>query len=323
MENQTGGGQVSPLVVLCLGFPGCRLPLWGTGGGDSVSDLDGLFKRLSLANARRNHLKLIERAELEQWSYHQLLETLVRDELAFRQQTRITRLVSRSGFPFFKTIDEFDFSCQSTLRLAMLGSALSADFVTQGSCLIFSGKPGRGKTHLAIALAYRAIQNGFSAVFVTAAQLIDELSCAFRTGNLNASVAPYTSPDVLVVDELGYLTYSTDAANMLFHVVNHRHHRHKSMIFTTNKPLAQWGDVLHDQDLAHAIIDRILERGRHLQLDGPSMRTRHLGLDDSFTQSEQPKRLRFSGKSVSDFPEPTEMWSLLFLTAKASVEKPG
>jgi DNA replication protein DnaC len=272
-----------------------------------MSDLDALFKRLSLANARRNYLKLIERAEAEQWSYHQLLEMLVREELAFRQQTRISRLVRQCGFPFFKTIDDFDFTCQSTLRLAMLGTALSPDFITQGSCLIFCGKPGRGKTHLAIAIAYRAIQNGFSALFVTAAQLIDELSCAFRTATLNTCVTRYTSPDLLVVDELGYLTYSTDAANMLFHVVNHRHHRRKSMIFTTNKPLAQWGEVLHDQDLAHAIIDRILERGRHLQLDGPSMRTKHLGLDDSFMPSDKPNTncLRFSGKNVSNFPEPT------------------
>ena len=272
-----------------------------------MSQLDGLFKKLSLANARRNHLQLIERAERDQWSYHELLETLVREELAFRQQTRITRLVRHSGFPFFKTIDDFDFTCQSTLRLAMLGSALSADFITQGSCLILSGKPGRGKTHLAIAIAYRAIQNGFSSLFVTAAQMIDELSCAFRTGNFNTQVSRYTSPDLLVVDELGYLTYSTDAANMLFHVVNHRHHRRRSMIFTTNKPLAHWGEVLHDQDLAHAIIDRILERGRHHQLDGPSMRTRHLGLDDAFNTAidHDSRRLRFSGKSVSEYLEPT------------------
>lgn len=272
-----------------------------------MSQLENLFKRLSLANARHNHLQLIQRAEDEQWSYHQLLETLVVEELAFRQQTRIKRLVSHSGFPFFKTIDEFDFTHQSTLRLAMLGSALSADFVTEGSCLIFSGPPGRGKTHLAIAIAYRAIQNGFSALFVTAAQMIDELSCAFRQGTFNTTVARYTSPELLVVDELGYLTYSTDAANMLFHVVNNRHHRRRSMIFTTNKPLAHWGTVLHDQDLALAIIDRILERGRHFQLDGPSMRTRHLGLDDSFvhTQEKNSKCLRISGKSVSEFPEPT------------------
>ena len=76
------------------------------------------------------------------------------------------------------------------------------------------------------------------------------------------------------------LTDGTDAANMLFHVVNDRHKRKRSMLFTTNKPLASWGGVLHDEDLAQAIVDRVLERGRLLHLDGPSLRTKHLGLDD-------------------------------------------
>jgi DNA replication protein DnaC len=84
---------------------------------------------------------------------------------------------------------------------------------------------------------------------------------------------------VLVCDELGYLTYGPDAANVLFHVVNERHLRKRPVLITTNKPLQEWGRVLHDPDLAQAIIDRVLERGRLFQLDGPSMRTRHLGLD--------------------------------------------
>jgi hypothetical protein len=85
---------------------------------------------------------------------------------------------------------------------------------------------------------------------------------------------------VLVVDELGYLTYGADAANVLFHVVNDRHLRKRPMIFTTNKPLSEWGKVLHDEDLAAAILDRILERGRFIHLDGPWWRTRHLNLEE-------------------------------------------
>jgi DNA replication protein DnaC len=77
------------------------------------------------------------------------------------------------------------------------------------------GKPGRGKTHLAVAIAYRAIHNGFDALFVTAAELIDDLSAAFRAGRLADTLARYVHPAVLVVDEVGYLTYGTDAANML------------------------------------------------------------------------------------------------------------
>jgi DNA replication protein DnaC len=268
-------------------------------------ELDPLLKRLHLANTRRVWRDVLRRAEQEQWTYEQLLTVLVTEEVAHRQQTRLARLVRRAGFPFLKTIDEFDFTYQSTVRLALLGSALSPDFVTDGRALILLGKPGRGKTHLAIAIAYRAIQNGFDARFLTAAELIDDLSAAFRAGRLAEALTPYTHPHLLVVDEVGYLTYGTDAANMLFHVVNDRHRRQRAMIFTTNKPLTAWGRVLHDDDLAHAIVDRVLERGRLLTLDGPSLRTKHLGLDDPIAASTSAQVARISGIHAPEFPEPT------------------
>jgi len=106
---------------------------------------------------------------------------------------------------------------------------------------------------------------------------------------------------------VGYLTYGTDAANMLFHVVNERHRRHRPMIFTTNKSLKAWGRVLHDEDLAQAIIDRVLERGRLLRLDGPSVRTLHVNLDEALTEDsdQQADLIRISGKRWSEFPEPS------------------
>ena len=279
-------------------------------------DLDALLKRLHLANTRRAWRDLARRAEQEEWSYHNFLTLLVSEEIAHRQQTRLARLVRRAHFPFFKTIDDFNFTYQSTVRLALLGSALAPDFVTEGRCLIFGGRPGRGKTHLAVAIAYRAIQNGFDALFVTAAELIDDLSAAFRDRRLTDALAAYTHPGVLIIDEVGYLTYGTDAANMLFHVVNDRHRKKRAMIFTTNKALNAWGRVLHDDDLAHAIVDRVLERGRLLMLDGPSMRTTHLGLDDPMAPEashilvDQPARI--SGIHAPEFPEPTgpTLWNL-------------
>ena len=277
-------------------------------------DLDGVIKRLHLANTRRVWRDLTRRAEQEQWTYRDFLQLLVTEEVAHRQHTRLNRLVRRARFPFLKTIEDFNFLYQSTVRLSLLGSALAADFVTEGGCVIFGGKTGRGKTHLAVAIAYRAIQNGFDARFVTAAELIDDLSAAFRSGGFTDVLATYVHPGVLVVDEVGYLTYGTDAANMLFHVVNDRHRKKRAMIFTTNKPLTGWGRVLHDDDLAHAIIDRILERGRILMLDGPSMRTKHLGLDgptasEATSQSVRPSEqdvIRISGIEAPEFPEPTE-----------------
>jgi DNA replication protein DnaC len=272
----------------------------------SDADLDVMLKRLHLASARRIWRDLIVRAEKEQWTYRDFLSVLIAEEVAKRQQTRVERLCRRAGFPFLKTVDDFDFTFQSTVRLALLGSALSADFITEGRSLVLTGKPGRGKTHLAVAIAYKAIQNGFDALFVTAAELIDDLSGAFRKGGLAEALARYTHPALLVVDEVGYLTYGTDAANMLFHVVNDRHKRRRSMLFTTNKALSAWGRVLHDDDLAQAIVDRVLERGRLLRLDGPSMRTRHLGLDDATAAEDTSGQVvRISGIPAPEFPEPT------------------
>jgi DNA replication protein DnaC len=268
--------------------------------------LDAFLKRLNLANARRIWRDLCTRAEKEEWSYEGFLSTLAAEEVAHRQQTRLQKLSRQAGFPFLKTIDEFDFTYQSTVRLPLIGSYLSPDFVTEGRCLILSGKTGRGKTHLAVAIAYRAIQNGFDAYFTTAAALIDELSSASRQGRLREALARYLHPHVLVIDEVGYLTYGDDAANVLFHVVNDRHLKHRSMIFTTNKSLDAWGGVLHDDDLAATIVDRVLERGRHLVLDGPSMRTRHLGLDDATAGTPSTEPARISGIKPAEFPEPTD-----------------
>ena len=269
----------------------------------SEGQLEVHFRRLNLAHMRRIYKDVAERAEKEDWSYRDFLALLLAEEVARRKQTRLQRCTRNAHFPFFKTIDEFDFTLQSTLRQSVIGSYLELDFVTEGRSLILHGKTGRGKTHLAVAIGYRAIQNGFEMRFTTAAELIEDLSNASKKGHLQDSLATYTHPHVLVIDEVGYLTYGPDAANVLFHVVNDRHLRKRAMIFTTNKPLNEWGKVLHDEDMAAAILDRVLERGRLIHLDGPSGRTRHLKPEEIlFSKSE---RLRISGISGSEFPEPT------------------
>ena len=269
-------------------------------------DLDGLLRRLHLPTVRRLYPDLAERAEAEGLAYRDFLALLMAEEVAHRTQTRIQRCVHRAHFPFLKTIDEYDFTFQSTVRLSLLGSALGPEFITQGHSLVFSGPSGTGKTHLAIAIAYRAIQNGFDALFTTATALIEDLSTATRDGKLREALASYTHATVLVIDEVGYLGYGPDAANVLFQVVNDRYLHQRPMIFTTNKPLAAWGRVLHDPDLAEAILDRVLERGRHLELRGRSYRTRHAPLD-LHPAPEPPSAApaRVSGNHRPEFPEPT------------------
>ncbi len=243
-------------------------------------ELAALLKRLHLANARRAYPELIERAEREDWSFDEFLLALAREEVAHRAQTRLQRCVRKARFPLLKTVEEFDFAAQPELRRTLLGSCFAPDFVTEGRNLILTGRSGRGKTHLATAIAYKAIQNGFDALFRTAAALIDDLSRASREGRFREALKACVQPAVLVVDEVGYLSYGPDAANVLFHVVNARCLQRRSLVFTTNKPLKEWGAALHDYDLAEAVIDRVLERGRIVALEGPSMRTRHLqGID--------------------------------------------
>lgn len=244
-------------------------------------DLDGMLKRLHLPTVRRLYGELATRAEAEGMGYRTYLEALVSEEIAHRAETRVTRAVRKAQFPFLRTIEDFNFTFQSALRLQMLGSYLGPELVSEGRSAIWSGPSGTGKTHLAIAIAYRAIQHGYEARFVSADALIGHLSRAAAKGRLEAALDPFLHPHVLVIDELGYLSHAADAANVLYRVVNERYLKHRPMLLTTNKPLAALGDVLHDGDLAEAILDRLLERGAHFALRGRSYRTRHLSEEES------------------------------------------
>jgi DNA replication protein DnaC len=246
-----------------------------------VRDLEGMLRRLHLPTVQRLYGELATRAEAEGMPYRAYLETLVAEEIAHRAETRLTRAVHKAQFPFLRTIDDFNFTFQTALRLQMLGSYLGPELVTEGRNAIFSGPSGTGKTHLAIAIAYRAIQHGYDARFVGADLLIGELSRAATRGRLDLALEPYLQPHVLIIDELGYLSHAPDAANVLYRVVNERYLKHRPMLLTTNKPLAALGDVLHDGDLAEAILDRLLERGAHFAMRGRSYRTRHLNEEES------------------------------------------
>lgn len=239
-------------------------------------DLDGMLLRLHLPTVRRLYAELAQRAEAEGMSYTSYLELLASEEIAHRAETRLRRAVRAAHFPVLKTIDDFDFTFQTALRRQMLGSYLGPELVSEGRNAIISGPSGTGKTHLAIAIAYRALQHGYEARFVAADLLIGELSHAATLGTLDTALAPYLHPHVLVLDEVGYLAHAADAANVLYRVVNERYLKNKPILVTTNKPLAAWGHVLHDGDLAEAILDRLLERGAHLEMRGRSYRTRHL-----------------------------------------------
>jgi len=246
----------------------------------SGADLDAGLKRLHLPTIRRTYTAVFAEAEKESWTHREVLEQLIAEEIANRAETRIQRSTHKAKFPFLKTIEEFDFEFQGSIKRQMLGRFLGPELVSDGRSLILLGRPGRGKTHLAVAIAYKAIQNGFDARFTTAAKLLADLNSASRGGVFEERIEPYTTPHVLVIDELGYLAYAQDAANSLFQVIDRRYLARKPVLITSNKEPGSWGDVLHDADLAEAIVDRLLEHGEVLALKGKSYRARAGSLVD-------------------------------------------
>ena len=201
-----------------------------------VHDLEGMLRRLHLPTVRRLYSELATRAEADGMSYHTYLETLIAEEIAHRAETRLTRAVRKARFPFLRTIDDFNFTFQTALKLQMLGSYLGPELVSEGKNAIFSGPSGTGKSHLCIAIAYRAIQHGYEARFVGADVLIGELSRAANKGRLDTALQPYLHPHVLIIDELGYLSHAADAANVLYRVINERYLQRRPILLTCRNP---------------------------------------------------------------------------------------
>lgn len=229
---------------------------------------------LQLGRAAECFATLAEQAKTEKWSHLEFLGRLMAEQSGATRDRRLAARLRFARFPFRKTVEDFDFDFQPSVDRKMVEDLASLRFVADGRPLLFLGQPGCGKTHLAVALATRAVEAGYRGYFATAEDLTATLVQASREGTFTTKIKSYTAPSVLVIDDIGLLPMDRDAASVFFQVVNRRYEIGHSTLVTTNRGLPDWGQVFGDSVVAAAILDRLLHNAVVFNIRGPSWRLR-------------------------------------------------
>jgi DNA replication protein DnaC len=215
-------------------------------------------------------LRQLERGEI---SALEAIDSLLDEELSLRENRRVKAALKMGRLLNVKTLTGFDFTFQPSLDRNRILALAELDFINRHEVVHFLGQPGCGKTHLAIALAVEAVKAGRSVYFTTLAELIGSLAKAEREGALRERIRFLCRPQLLVVDEIGYLPVITGGGNLFFQLVNSRYER-GAMILTSNRGFAEWGEVFGGPVVASALLDRLLHHAIVIRIEGASYRLR-------------------------------------------------
>ena len=215
-------------------------------------------------------LRQLERGEI---SALEAIDSLLDEELSLRENRRVKAALKMGRLLNVKTLTGFDFTFQPSLDRNRILTLAGLDFIDRHEVVHFLGQPGCGKTHLAIALAVEAVKAGRSVYFTTLAELIGSLAKAEREGALRERIRFLCRPQLLVVDEIGYLPVITGGGNLFFQLVNSRYER-GAMVLTSNRGFAEWGEVFGGPVVASALLDRLLHHAIVVRIEGASYRLR-------------------------------------------------
>lgn len=240
----------------------------------SVLDIQQAFKQLRLAETAEELPALLRKAEQSSWTYLEFLEQLTSMEIQRREEKSIEKRLKWARFPMYKPLQDFKIEEQQALTERQLNQLKELSWLEQAFNLILLGPPGAGKTMLAIGLGIEAIHKGFHVYFVTMGELIQLLKTEEFTHKSQVQLKRLKASDLVIIDDIMYMAMDVREANLFFQLVNQLYEQ-SSIILTSNRSPEEWTELVGNQGIMTAILDRLLHRMEVIHMNNDSHRLKY------------------------------------------------